>query len=301
MRYSFLNDDVWTIKRLLNWTTQYFTKNCIENPRLDAEVLLADSLKTNRLSLYLNYDKPLQRDELRDYKKIIRRRAKRKPLQYIIGYQEFWSLKFKVNEGVLIPRPETEVLLEEALNILLHVKPSKNRIDILEIGTGSGAIAITLAKEIRKGTIIATDISDTAIKIAKENARMHGVENCVTFLKGSLFQPVRENVGLFNLVISNPPYIPTVDFKNLQPEVRDFEPRIALDGGEEGLRFYHQIIPQVGRYLAKDGWLMLEVGKGQSDKVEELIESTGGFHPPSIVKDLSGVERVIKAQNRITS
>ena len=127
------------------------------------------------------------------------------------------------------------------------------------------------------------------------------MENCVTFLKGSLFQPVREKVGLFNLVISNPPYIPTVDFKNLQPEVRDYEPRIALDGGEEGLRFYHQIIPQVCRYLAKDGWLMLEVGKGQSDKVEELIESTGGFHPPSIVKDLSGVERVIKAQNRITS
>jgi release factor glutamine methyltransferase len=283
---------------LLNWTIQYFAENDIENPRLNAEVLLAHSLKTNRLALYLNYDKPLKKDELREYRNLIKRRVKREPLQYITGCQEFWSLEFKIGKGVLIPRPETEILVEEAFKTFRPVNPSCETINALEIGTGSGVIAITLAKELQRVSIIATDISSMAMKIARENAKTHGVETHVTFLRGSLFHPVRERMGFFDLVISNPPYIPTGDFECLQPEVRDFEPRVALDGGKEGLRFYRQILSHAGRYLKKDGWLMLEVGKGQSEKVVKLIKSTGEFCRASTVKDLSGIERVIKAQKK---
>ena len=294
-----MNDNVWTILRLLNWTTQYFYKNRIESPRLNAEVLLAHSLKTDRLNLYLNYDKPLNKEELKQYKKLIQRRGKREPLQYIIGCQEFRSLKFKVTKGVFIPRPETEILVEEALKAFLYNKSSEKTINVLDLGTGSGAIAISLAKELQRGKIIATDISDTAIHIARENAKAHGVEKNITFLNGAFFVPVKEKIGFFHLIISNPPYINAEDFADLQPEVRDFEPKIALNGREEGLKFYRQILPQAGKHLLKEGWLMLEVGKGQAEKVAKLIESTGQFALISIAKDLSGIERVVKARKKI--
>lgn len=294
-----MNNKTWTILRLLNWTSQYFSENSIENPRLDAEVLLAHSLKTGRLSLYLNYDKPIHKDELREYKKLIKRRIRREPLQYITGYQEFWSLNLKVTKGVLIPRPETEILVEEALKTFPQNESFDKIINILELGTGSGAVAIALAKELQRGSIVATDISDIAIKTARENAKVHGLEEHITFLKGSLFQPVMKRVGAFNLVISNPPYIPTEDFRDIQPEVRDFELRITLNGGKEGLKFYRQILSQAGSYLVKNGWLILEVGKGQAKKVAKIIESTGEFNPASIVKDFSGIERVVKAQKKI--
>lgn len=284
--------------RVLNWTTGHFLENGIENPRLDAEVLLARSLRTNRLGLYLEYDKPLEKEELTEYKKLIKRRIKREPLQYIVGYQEFWSLKFKVDRGVLIPRPETEILVEEALKVFPQDKPWSKTINILEIGTGSGAVAVTLAKELQGVFIIATDISDRALHIARENAKNHGVERHITFLKGDLLRPVRRRIEFFDLVISNPPYIPGADFQRLEPEVRDIEPRIALDGGKEGLRFYRQILPQAGKHLAKGGWLMLEVGKGQYQEVSKLMEYTGDFLPPSTVKDLSGIERVVSAQKK---
>lgn len=293
-----MNDKTWTILRLLNWTARYFGEHAVENPRLDAEVLLGHVLKINRLNLYLNYDKPLKKDELTEYRNLIKRRIKREPLQYIIGYQEFWSSKFKVDKGVMIPRPETEILVEEALNVFPQATSSTPTVNILELGTGSGAISISLAKELRAGTIIATDISYAALKIARENAKLQGVEKQATFLQGSLFSPVKEREGFFDLVISNPPYIRREDIEYLQPEVRDFEPRIALDGGEEGLKFYRQILPQVGKYLVRGGWLMLEVGKGQFEKVVTLMEHTGEFHPALVVKDLSGIERVIKAQKK---
>ena len=289
-----MDDKIWTVLRIVSWTTRYFNEKGIDNPRLDAELLLAHSLKTNRLGLYLNYDKPLQKDELNDYKELIKRRINREPLQYIIGHQEFWSLEFNVSKGVLIPRPETEILVEEILKIL----PPENPVNILDLGTGSGIIAIAMTKELQKGFLVATDISDIAIRIARENASTHGVERYITFLKGSLFHPLKDKLGFFNLIVSNPPYIPSTDFKYIQREVRDFEPRIALDGGEEGLRFYRQIVPQASRYLKKDGWLILEIGKGQSGKVAKLIESTGEFHSLSITDDLSGIERVIKARKK---
>jgi release factor glutamine methyltransferase len=281
---------------LLNWTTQYFDKNGIENPRLNAEVLLAHSLNTNRIGLYLNHDKPLKKSELREYKRLIRRRIKREPLQYITGVQEFWSLKFKVKKGVLIPRPETEILIEEVLRIIPQIELPGKTIKILDLATGTGAIAITLAKELKEVSIVATDISDIAIKVAKENAKLHGVQKHITFLKGDIFHPLQEKVEFFNLIVSNPPYIPRGDIKDLQPEVKGFEPKIALDGDKDGLSFYRRILPQVDKYLMNDGWLILEVGKGQAHKVAKLIEDCGEFHLTSIVKDFSEIERVVTAQ-----
>ncbi|MFH2011818.1 MAG: peptide chain release factor N(5)-glutamine methyltransferase [Pseudomonadota bacterium] len=295
-----MNNKTWTILQLLNRTSQYFNEKGIENPRLDSEVLLAHSLKTSRLNLYLNYDKPVLKNELKEYRELIKRRIRREPLQYITGHQEFWSLNLKVNEGVLIPRPETEILVEEALKTFFQNEPFYQLINILELGTGSGAIAIALAKELRRVMIVATDISDVAVKTAKENASLHGVEENITFLQGSLFKPVSERTGAFSLVISNPPYIPIESFKDLQPEVRDFEPRVALNGGQEGLKFYRKILSQAGRYLAKDGWLMMELGEGQAEKVTRLIELTGEFSSSYIVKDFSGIERVVKAQKKVT-
>lgn len=291
-----MGDTRWTILRVVEWTTQYFQKHGIDNPRLNAEVLLAYSLKTDRIHLYLNYDKPLTGEELKEYRKLITRRANREPLQYIIGSQEFRSLHFKVTKGVFIPRPETEILVEEALRTFLCAEHRDNTINILDLATGSGIVAIILAKELLNASIIATDISDVALKIAKENARVHEVEKCITFLKGDLFYPIKGDSEHFNLVISNPPYIPTGDFPDLQAEVRDFEPRIALDGGKEGLSFYRRILSGVTQFLLKNSWLMVEVGDCQAHKVAEIIEATGKFHSPLILKDLSGIERVIKAQ-----
>ena len=291
-----MGDTIWTIIRTVNWTTQYFSEKGIDSPRLNAEVLLAYALKTDRLDLYLNHDKPLTKNERKNYKELIRRRIKREPLQYITGRQEFYSLNFEVSKGVLIPRPETEILVEEALKIFSPQNYRDTAVHILDLATGSGVIAITLATELQQAVILATDISDAALRVARKNAEVHKVDKQITFLKGDLFCPVKDRREHFNLVISNPPYIPAAEFKDLQPEVRDFEPRIALDGSEEGLCFYRRILSEVARYLSKDGWLMLEVGKDQADRVCEIVESTRDFFLPSITKDLSGIERVIKAQ-----
>ena len=291
-----MNNSIWTILRLLNWTIQYFDKNGIENPRLNAEVLLAHCLNTNRIGLYLNYDKPLKKSELKKYRGLIRRRIKREPLQYITGVQEFWSLRLKVTKGVLIPRPETEILIEEALRIIPQIELPEKTIKILDLATGTGAIAIALAKELKEVSIIATDISDIAINLAKENAKLHGVEKHITFLMGDMFHPIHEKGGFFDLIVSNPPYIPRGDIQDLQPEVRCFEPKIAFNGDTDGLGFYRRILPQVDWYLMNDGWLILEVGKGQAHKVAKLIEDCEKFHLKSIVKDFSKIERVVTAQ-----
>ncbi|HIC90718.1 MAG TPA: peptide chain release factor N(5)-glutamine methyltransferase, partial [Syntrophaceae bacterium] len=192
----------------------------------------------------------------------------------------------------------TELLIEEAIAILNHRETLNQPLRILDIGTGCGTIAISLAKNLKNGTIYATDVSEEAIAVARENARIYDVEKDITFLKGHLFEPVLGKKGFFNLVVSNPPYIPTCDFAHLPPEIRDFEPRDALHGGRDGLKFIRSIVSEVPEFLADDGWLLLEMGQGQWEKVCRLIEETHQFGPPSIIKDYSGIERVVKAQRK---
>jgi release factor glutamine methyltransferase len=287
-----------TLLEILNWSTQYLKDNQIENPRLNAELLLAHSMNLSRETLYIHLNSRLREEEKERLEKLIQRRISGEPLQYILGHQEFWSIDFKVDPRVLIPRPETELLVEQGLSILSKTLSKKKNVLVLEIGTGSGAIAISLAKESKALFILATDISRDALLLAKKNAENAGVSSQIQFVNGDLFYPFRSlrGRGPFDLVLSNPPYINRSEIRALAKEVKDHEPIIALDGGEDGLEFYRIITQQAHFYLRDGGWLLLEVGKDQGGKVSEMIENEGYFRGVQLIRDISGIERVVKAQ-----
>jgi release factor glutamine methyltransferase len=269
----------------------------VENPRLNAELLLARSLNVSREGLYMSLHDLLEEKEREALEKMVQRRISGEPLQYILGQQEFWSIDLKVDSRVLIPRPETELLIEQSLPVLSELSLKRDP-SVLEIGTGSGAIAIALAKEVKNIFLIATDISSDALIVAKENARSAGVLDRIKFVTGDLFRPFHPMKGraTFDLILSNPPYIVRRKINTLAEEVKDYEPRVALDGGEDGLAFYRGIIPEASFYLREGGWLFLEVALGQSGDVSEIIKGEGHFLEPQRIPDLSGIGRVVKAQ-----
>jgi release factor glutamine methyltransferase len=258
--------ECWTVLKLLQWTADYFRGKKIDSARLDAELLLSATLGMDRVTLYVNFERPLNADELSRYREKVQRRASREPVQYILAETEFWSLPFNVNSAVLIPRADTEVLVEEALK----------RIDgccrVLDIGTGSGAIAIALAHERPKVHVTAIDCSAAALEVARGNAQRNRVEDRVACLAGELksLPP-----GPFDMIVSNPPYIPSRDWEQLMPEVRDHEPRLALDGGDDGLEAYRLIAVQAVQILSPNGWLLVEVGIGQAAVVSALFRAAG--------------------------
>jgi len=284
----------WTILKLIKWTTDYLAEKGIDTPRLDGELLLAHALEMDRTHLYMNFDKPLNDDELSLFRALIKRRAMREPLQYITGNQEFWSMEFKVAPSVLIPRPETELLVEEGARELEKSFPDYPLLDILDIGTGSGALTAALAKEVSCSHVIGVDMSEEAISMAKENIEANSLSSSVTILEGDLFEPVGEK--FFHLIVSNPPYIPKGDLKGLQPEVGKYEPLSALNGGDDGLDYYRTIIPESLKHLHPGGWLMVEHGEGQSEAIVKLFENTGQFEEVKAIKDLAGIYRVIKGR-----
>jgi release factor glutamine methyltransferase len=286
-----------TVFEILNWSADCLEGHQIENPRLNAELLLGHSLNLSREGLYVRLHSQIEKEEKEVFERLIKRRISGEPLQYILGHQEFWSIDFKVDPSVLIPRPETELLVEQTLSILLEA-PFKRPPFVLEIGTGSGAVAVSLAKEAGNIILVATDISGDALMLAKENAESSGVLHQIQFVHGNLFDPFRLLRGRepFDLILSNPPYIIGSEIEGLAKEVRDYEPVIALNGGEDGLDFYRKIVSQAPFYLKKGGWLLLEVGQDQGEKVSELIEKRGDFLAPQRLQDLSGIERVLKAQ-----
>jgi release factor glutamine methyltransferase len=286
-----------TVLELLNWSTHTLKDHQIENPRMNSELLLARSLNFSREGLYRNLHSPLKGRGKEALEKLIQRRISGEPLQYILEHQEFWSIDFKVDPRVLIPRPETELLVEQSI-LILSENSFKRIPSVLEIGTGSGAIAIALANEVKNIFLVATDISRDALGLAKENAKSAGVQNQIEFVNGDLFSPLRpiKARAFFDLILSNPPYIIRRKIDMLAREVRDYEPFIALDGGEDGLEFYRRIIPEAPFYLREGGWLLLEIGQGQGEKVAEQIKRNGTFLKPQILPDLSGIERVVKVQ-----
>jgi release factor glutamine methyltransferase len=287
----------WTIKELLLVTSDFLKKKGIDSPRLTSEILLAHQLNIDRVTLYLNYDQPLNERELSGYRALIKRRLKREPLQYITGTQEFWSLEFVVNPHALIPRPETELLVELAIERLKALPELENHLpNIVDLGTGCGAIAISLAKEIGKTKIWATDISSDALKLARLNAKKHGVADNITFLLGNLWEPLMDLGVTFDIVLSNPPYIAPEEFDNLSPEVRDYEPRLALDGREEGMHFIEKIISEAPAFMNPGGWIMLEMAPGQTEKALRLIGKIKGYSEKSRIKDYSHLYRVVMAQ-----
>ena len=272
----------WTIRKVLDWTRTYLAEKGVENSRLEAEWLLAETLRTDRMGLYLNLDKPLHAGELAAFRAVVARRARREPLQYILGTQEFMGLDFKVTPAVLIPRHDTEVLVEEALR---RAAPGAR---ILDIGTGSGCIAIVLAKRLAEASVVAVDISAEALGVARENAAANDVT--VDFRLGSLLAAVRSEI--FDVIVSNPPYIPAGDLAGLQPEVRDFEPPAALDGGADGLEVYRVLVPEALAQLAPGGWLVVELGIGQAEAVADLFRATG-FMDIFTSRDPGSIDRVV--------
>ncbi len=288
-----------TGSELLQWSTNILKDHQIENPRLNAELLLAHSLNLSREELYVHLRRNLTEMEKEALERLIQRRISGEPLQYILGHQEFWSIDFKVDPRVLIPRPETELLVEQSLSILSEKTFEQNPC-VLEIGTGSGAIAIALAKEVGHIFFVATDVSRDALLLAKENAQTAGVQHQIEFVNGDLFGPLRPSRDKkpFDLILSNPPYIVRNKISTLAKEVKDHEPTIALNGGEDGLAFYRRIIAEAPGYLKAGGWLLLEVALGQGSDVSDLMEEDGSFFKPECIPDLSGIGRVVKARKR---
>lgn len=278
-------DETWTTLKVLTWTVGYLAEKGVENARREAEWLLCEATGLDRMGLYLNFDKPLQDDELTAYRSMVARRGKREPLQHILGSQEFDGLEFIVTRDVLIPRFDTETLLEEA------VRQAPTARTVLDIGTGSGCIAISLFHRLPQAAITAVDLSPDALSIARRNAERNNAR--IEFLLGSFFQPVSER--RFDLIVSNPPYITSADLADLQPEVRDFEPRLALDGGPDGLDAYRVLATEAPRHLEPNGWLLLEIGAGQDKDVARLL-ADAGFDAIVTVPDSAGILRVAGGQ-----
>ncbi|BBA71501.1 peptide chain release factor N(5)-glutamine methyltransferase [Geobacter sulfurreducens] len=274
--------EIWTIRKVLDWTRGYLAEKGVENARLETEWLLSAALGLDRVGLYVNFDKPLNPEELAACRGLVARRAKREPLQYILGTQEFCGLDFAVTPSVLIPRHDTEVIVEEALRRAPHAAA------VLDIGVGSGCIAVALAKQLPHAQVWGVEQSPDAIALAQRNVERHGAR--VTLFEGSLFEPFGDQ--RFDLIVSNPPYIPTADLEALQPEVREYEPRAALDGGSDGLDFYRLIVPAAPEYLNPGGWLMVELGIGQAEAVLGMF-SRAGFCDCFTAQDPNGIDRVV--------
>lgn len=277
----------YTIGELIHLSAEYLKEKGCSSPRLDAEVLLGHVLGLDRLSLYLNFDKPLTAQEVDAYRRLIGRRGQRVPVAYLTREREFFSLPLQVTEDVLIPRPETEFVVEKVLELLEPGRPA----EILDLGTGSGAIALALACQDPGFRITAVDISQAALQVARANAQRLEVDNQVTFLESDLFQNV---TGTYKVICSNPPYIKRSELHKLAPEVTA-EPVIALDGGADGLDFYRRIFDQAASYLEQPGFVVLEIGWDQAQAVRRLGEGAG-FTWLETVQDYGGRDRVVVFQ-----
>ena len=279
-----------TIAEKLNSATSKLFEAGIDTARLDAEVLLSYVLNCRRLALYVNVKKALTDEQISRYDALIARRLEHIPVAYLIGYKEFMGMKFAVTPEVLIPRPDTEILVQGVIERLLNFKGDFRLADIC---TGSGAIGISILKFIEHITAEAVDISKDAISMAKFNAKKFNVDNRINFHVGNLFEPLAGQK--FNVIVSNPPYIPTGDFQTLQAEVKN-EPKVALDGGADGLDFYGKIFSQAADFLFDEGFVAVEVGGNDSAAaVQKIIEETGNFGEIQIWKDLANINRVVVA------
>ena len=281
--------DSWTVRTVLDWTTEHLRRSGSETPRLDAEILLAHSRSCPRIELYTRYDEPLSDLERSIMRELVQRRAQSEPVAYLVGYREFYSLEFRVNPGVLIPRPETELLVMESLDLLKLARVPR----VLDLGTGSGCVAVSIAANHVEAQITACDISEAAIEVAAENAERHGLTDRIEFRSGNLFDAL-DSDSLFDLIVSNPPYVAESELDLLDKDVRCHEPRLALDGGRHGLVILKRIIENGGDWLVPGGHLLLEIAPEQAKPIESLVLTTNRFGPVHIINDLSGNARAIR-------
>jgi release factor glutamine methyltransferase len=287
------SDDPWTILKLILWSADYLAAKGVPNARLDAEHLLAHVAGVERLQLYLDFERPLSSAELDGYRPLLRRRATREPLQYILGRQPFRELDLEITRAVLIPRPETEVLVSEVL--AWAASERREGLTALDVGTGSGAIALSLAFEGPFASVLATDVDEDALEVASRNRDGTGLAERVELRHGTLFDPVGPGER-FDVVVSNPPYVAESEVASLEPEVVDWEPKRALFAGPEGLDVLRELIPRAAQVLRPNGLLALEVGHGQATDVVRLVAEVGAYEDVRTRRDYGGKERIVLAR-----
>ena len=283
-------EDAWTIGRLLAWTADFLKKKGSDSPRLDAEVMLAHVLGYERVQLYTHYEDVVDERPRAEYRDLVRRRSEGAPVAYLVGRKEFYSLRFDVTPAVLIPRPETEYVVMGFLEAVREIEEPT----AVDLGTGSGCIAVACARHKPGARFAATDISEEALAVARRNAERHDVAGRIEFLQGDLLGAVAGRPP-FDVIVSNPPYIATAEIEGLAPGVRDFEPRLALDGGSDGLDAYRRILAEAPALLKPNGRLILEIGATQEPELLGLIEATPGLRNSATVRDLQGHPRVVHA------
>jgi release factor glutamine methyltransferase len=285
-----LEKTVWTPLKIIQWGVPYLKQRGIQNPKLDAEILIAHALKIDRLKVYLQFDRPLTQDELTSIRDLLKRRALQEPIQYITGQKEFFGLPFKVAPGVLIPRPETEYLVENAVNYLKEI-PLEKRL-VLDLGTGSGCIGISIAKNV-SCRVWAIDLFEKALEIAKENAERLEIGSSIIWRKGNWFDSLQlDDPAQFSVIVSNPPYIPLKEKKNLSPEIVEYEPPEALFAGEDGLKAYMEISQGLKHRILPLGAVFLELNANCYDKIVKIFRHLGWNE--SVYRDLQGLPRILK-------
>jgi len=284
----------WTIQKLLSWVTEYFTGKGVDSPRLSAEWLLCYVLGLKRIELYTQFNKVVGQEQLLQLHELVKRAGAHEPIAYLTGKKEFYSLEFEITKDCLIPRPETELLVERAIEFL---RTRNGEQFICDLCTGSGCVAVAIARNFANCRIVATDISDAALAIAEKNVAKHGLMNRIKLLQGDLFEPVIAGLGpaKFDLIVCNPPYVSEPEYEKLAPNVKDFEPKSALTAGKDGLDIIKKIIADANQHLKPTGTLMLEIGNEQGNTVRNLLETAGYFSTVKIEKDYSNLDRLAVA------
>jgi release factor glutamine methyltransferase len=289
------SNDAWTIQKLLNWVTEYLATKGIESPRFSAELLLSEVLSLKRIELYTQFDKQVPRQQLDKLHELVKRAVLHEPVAYLTGKTEFYSLELEITSDCLIPRPETELLVQRAIEFLR----TRSGIQyICDLCTGSGCIAVAIAKNFPEARVTATDISAAALEVAARNVEKHRLTEHVRLLCGDLFEPVIQqlDVGQFDLIVCNPPYVSTAEYEKLDKNVKDYEPESALLAGEDGLDVYRRIIEKVDNFLKPGAALMLEIGYAQGPAIKDLLEQIAAFAEIKIEKDFHDNDRIVIAK-----
>ena len=289
------SDDAWTIQRLLNWVTEYLTTKGIESPRFSAELLLSHVLGLKRIELYTQFNKSVAAEQLAGLRDLVKRAGQDEPVAYLTGKTEFYSLELAITRDCMIPRPETELLVQRAIEFL---RTRDGLQFVCDLCTGSGCIAVAIAKNFSAARIIATDISDAALAVAEANVEKYQLKERITLLCGDLFEPLVRplDVDKFDLIVCNPPYVSSAEYEELDKNVKDYEPRLALHAGEDGLDIYRRLVAKIDKFLKPNAALMLEIGYAQGPAVRELLEQTGAFAEIKIEKDLHNNDRIAIAE-----
>jgi release factor glutamine methyltransferase len=289
----------WTVRRLLEWTAAFFTRKGVDSPRLSAELLLSHVLSVPRIKLYTDYERPLTEPELAEYRDLVKRAGEEEPIAYLTGKAPFFNLEFEVTRDVLIPRPDTETLVENVLQTA-RIQTGLEAPRVLDLCTGSGCIACAIARHLKNATVLATDISPAAVAVARRNVGRLKLADRVTVEQGDLFEPLATAVDArpFDLIVSNPPYIPTAQVPKLDRSVKDYEPLTALDGGPDGLALHRRILEGAGDRLVPGGRIYLEIAFDQGELAKEVAAEYPDFEDFRILKDYGGNDRVLTARRK---